>query len=135
MTENSGKYGYGAHVYDNDTDTTCNTCEYIRTITPSHTHSWAEDWSRSETHHWHECTAEGCDVTENSEKNGYGAHDYTDDTDTDCNTCGYERTISGGGGGTHYPAYHGPVQPALVLPPKTGDITFFGWLRALLGVD
>ena len=135
VTENSGKYGYGAHVYDNDTDTTCNTCEYIRTITPSHTHSWAEDWSRSETHHWHECTAEGCDVTENSEKNGYGAHDYTDDTDTDCNTCGYERTISGGGGGTHYPAYHGPVQPALVLPPKTGDITFFGWLRALLGVD
>ena len=135
VTENSGKYGYGAHVYDNDTDTTCNTCGYIRTVTPSHTHSWAEDWSRSETHHWHECTAEGCDVTENSEKNGYGAHDYTDDTDTDCNTCGYERTISGGGGGTHYPAYHGPVQPALVLPPKTGDITFFGWLRALLGVD
>ena len=43
--------------------------------------------------------------------------------------------LSGGGGGNHYPAYHGPVQPALVLPPKTGDITFFGWLRALLGVD
>ena len=43
--------------------------------------------------------------------------------------------LSGGGGGNHYPAYHGPVQPVLVLPPKTGDITFFGWLRALLGVD
>ena len=94
VTENSGKYGYGAHVYDNDTDTTCNTCEYIRTITPSHTHSWAEDWSRSETHHWHECTAEGCGVTENSDKDGYGAHDYDDDADTTCNTCGYERTIT-----------------------------------------
>ena len=39
------------------------------------------------------------------------------------------------GGGSYYPSYHGPVQPVLVLPPKTGDITFFGWLRALLGVD
>ena len=39
------------------------------------------------------------------------------------------------GGDSYYPSYHGPVQPVLVLPPKTGDITFFGWLRALLGVD
>lgn len=100
-----------------------------------HTHSWAAEWSKNETHHWHECTAEGCDVTENSSKDGYGEHVYDDDADTTCNTCGYERTISGDGGGTHYPAYHGPVQPVLVLPPKTGDITFFGWLRALLGVD
>ena len=136
VTENSGKDGYGAHVYDDDADTTCNTCGYIRTVEPPvHTHSWSEDWSTDDTHHWHECTADGCDVTENSGKNGYGEHDYDDDADTTCNTCGYERTISGGGGGTHYPAYHGPVQPVLVLPPKTGDITFFGWLRALLGVD
>ena len=94
VTENSDKDGYGAHDYDDDADTTCNTCGYERTITPSHTHSWAEDWSRSETHHWHECTADGCDVTDNSEKNGYGAHDYDDDADTTCNTCGYERTIT-----------------------------------------
>ena len=39
------------------------------------------------------------------------------------------------GGGSYYPSYHGPVQPVLVLPPKTGDITFFGWLRVLLGID
>lgn len=38
-------------------------------------------------------------------------------------------------GDSYYPSYHGPVQPVLVLPPKTGDITFFGWLRVLLGVD
>lgn len=38
-------------------------------------------------------------------------------------------------GDSYYPSYHGPVQPVLVLPPKTGDITFFGWLRAMLGVD
>ena len=39
------------------------------------------------------------------------------------------------GGDSYYPSYHGPVQPVLVLPPKTGDITFFGWLRVLLGID
>lgn len=38
-------------------------------------------------------------------------------------------------GDSYYPSYHGPVQPVLVLPPKTGDITFFGWLRVLLGID
>ena len=38
-------------------------------------------------------------------------------------------------GDSYYPSYHGPVQPVLVLPPKTGDITFFGWLRAMLGID
>lgn len=41
----------------------------------------------------------------------------------------------GSTGDSYYPSYHGPVQPVLVLPPKTGDITFFGWLRAMLGVD
>lgn len=41
----------------------------------------------------------------------------------------------GSTGGSYYPSYHGPVQPVLVLPPKTGDITFFGWLRAMLGID
>lgn len=41
----------------------------------------------------------------------------------------------GSTGDSYYPSYHGPVQPVLVLPPKTGDITFFGWLRVLLGVD
>ena len=136
VTNVADKDGYGEHDYDDASDTDCNTCGYIRTVEPPvHTHSWATEWNKNETHHWHECTAEGCNVTEISGKNGYGAHDYTDDADTECNTCGYVRTISGGGGGTHYPAYHGPVQPALVLPPKTGDITFFGWLRALLGVD
>ena len=41
----------------------------------------------------------------------------------------------GSTGDSYYPSYHGPVQPVLVLPPKTGDITFFGWLRFLLGID
>ena len=78
------------------------TCGYERTIEggdepePGHTHTWSGEWSNNETHHWHECTAEGCPVTDNSQKDGYGAHVYTNDTDTTCDTCDYERTIEGG---------------------------------------
>ena len=34
ITSDSGKNGYGAHVYDDDTDEFCNTCNYKRTVTP-----------------------------------------------------------------------------------------------------
>lgn len=61
---------------------------------PSHTHNWATAWSHDATHHWHECTAEGCDVTSDSGKDSYGAHVYDNDADTTCNTCGYVRTVS-----------------------------------------
>ncbi len=97
ITDNAGKNGYGEHDYTDDTDTTCNTCGYERKITPptpSHTHDWSSDWIKNSTHHWHECTAAGCDVSDNSDKGGYGAHDYTDDKDTTCNTCGYVREIT-----------------------------------------
>ena len=59
----------------------------------AHTHTWDTAWSGDAAHHWHECTAEGCDVTENAGKDGYAAHVYTDDRDIDCDTCGYERTV------------------------------------------
>lgn len=61
----------------------------------SHTHEWnMNGWSTNETHHWHECTAAGCDLTDNSQKQSYGAHVYDNNTDTTCNTCGYTRTIA-----------------------------------------
>ncbi len=34
----------------------------------SHEHSWSSEWTHNETHHWHECTAEGCTVTDNAGK-------------------------------------------------------------------
>jgi len=34
VTSNNGKDGYGSHVYDDETDTTCNTCGYTRILTP-----------------------------------------------------------------------------------------------------
>lgn len=62
----------------------------------AHVHSWADDWAHDETHHWHNCTAGGCDITDNSKKNGYEAHVYDNDEDTTCNVCGYVRTVTPG---------------------------------------
>ena len=128
-----------AHVYSDENDRDCNTCGYIRVITPSHTHSLtlvpavpatcvsagniayyrcaecrqmfrddggaepvteaevklsplghtpSGDWSHDESSHWHECQ-NNC-----GEKLDLAAHVYGDDSDTDCNTCGYIRTIT-----------------------------------------
>ena len=82
-----------AHVYTDDADTTCDVCGYERTVTPpSHEHSYG-DWRKDGTNHWHECTDDDCPDREESIKDK-AAHVYTDDADTTCDTCGYERTIT-----------------------------------------
>ena len=82
-----------AHVYTDDADTTCDTCGYERTITPpAHEHRYG-DWRKDGTNHWHECTDADCPNREESIKDK-AAHVYTDDADTTCDTCGYERTIT-----------------------------------------
>ena len=82
-----------AHVYTDDTDTTCDVCGYERTVTPpSHEHSYG-DWRKDGTSHWHECTDIDCPNREESITDK-AAHIYTDDVDTTCYTCGYERTIT-----------------------------------------
>ncbi len=48
-----------AHSYDNDADTTCNVCGYVRTV--QHQHSYG-GWQKDATNHWRECTDEGCSV-------------------------------------------------------------------------
>ncbi|USF28327.1 hypothetical protein N510_003286 [Firmicutes bacterium ASF500] len=74
ITGDDQKDGYGVHTYDDDQDDTCNDCGYTRTVDPSHTHTWAEDWTTSETHHWHACTAAGCPITDDAQKGGYAVH-------------------------------------------------------------
>ena len=82
-----------AHVYTDDADMTCDVCGYERTVTPpSHEHSYG-DWRKDGTSHWHECTDDDCPDREESIKDK-AAHVYTDDADTTCDTCGYERTIT-----------------------------------------
>ena len=82
-----------AHVYDDDADTTCNVCGYVRTVTPpAHEHRYG-DWSRDGTNHWHECTDAACPNQSESIKDK-AAHVYDDDADTTCNVCGYVRTVT-----------------------------------------
>ena len=60
------------------------------TITTPHVHQWATKWTSDGTHHWHECTAEGCTLTAgtaNSEKDGYEEHNWTAANCTTAKTC------------------------------------------------
>ena len=54
-----------------------------------HEHTYKQEWTTNSTHHYHEATCEHAE-----EKSNYGEHVYTDNTDTTCNTCGYEREVS-----------------------------------------
>ena len=59
---------------------------------PAHEHSYG-DWRKDGTNHWHECTDADCPNREESIKDK-AAHVYTDDADTTCNVCSYERTVT-----------------------------------------
>lgn len=75
-------------VEDSLVDLTINPCTL--TITTPHVHQWATKWTSDGTHHWHECTAEGCTLTAgtaNSEKDGYEEHNWTAANCTTAKTC------------------------------------------------
>lgn len=60
------------------------------TITTPHVHQWATEWTSDGTHHWHECTAEGCTLTAgtaNSGKDGYAEHNWTAANCTTAKAC------------------------------------------------
>ena len=73
-TLGEGEYTYsketGTIVIEQVTGDICISAE----ASSSHVHSWSSEWSKDETHHWHECTAEGCTVTDNADKDGYAEH-------------------------------------------------------------
>ena len=81
------------------------TFEYSFTSsTVEHSHQWSNQWSSDAGYHWHECTVDGCNISMNSQKDGYEAHDFdvtntTPATCTEagsqtltCSVCGYEKT-------------------------------------------
>lgn len=43
----------------------------------THAHEWSQSWERDDTHHWHNCTTVDCPITDNSSKDGYAAHDFS----------------------------------------------------------
>ena len=92
------KTDVAAHVYDDDADTTCNTCGYVRSITPpTHEHTYG-DWSKDGTNHWHECACgDKTDVAAHS----FGEWTVTKEASTtepgsktrSCSVCGFEETL------------------------------------------
>ena len=59
---------------------------------PAHEHSYG-DWRKDGTSHWHECTDDDCPKKPESIKDK-AAHVYTDDADTTCNVCDYDRSVT-----------------------------------------
>ena len=47
-----------------------------------HQHIWSSEWTHDTEHHWHECTADGCTVTGNANKDGYAEHTWDEGTVT-----------------------------------------------------
>ncbi|MDO4540346.1 MAG: S-layer homology domain-containing protein, partial [Syntrophomonadaceae bacterium] len=112
ITDNSGKNGYAAHSYTGGT-CVCGATE-PNPPTPSHTHSWASAWSKNATHHWHECSAAGCNITNITDysavsESGYAEHSYAN------GTC-----VCGATAPTQPPAPPAPPPPP---PPSGGDTT------------
>ena len=60
----------------------------INSIPDIHKHSWSADWNYDGACHWHECDGKDCPAAENSEKEGYGEHNY-DDYGV-CTDCGFD---------------------------------------------
>ena len=87
----------------NVTEQTFIYAKYIETET--HTHNWSDTYGHDGDRHWHECLAQDCPITKNSEKDGFGEHTYGEWTVTKqptttefgeeeriCTVCGYKET-------------------------------------------
>ncbi len=81
-----------------------------------HTHVWETAWKNDAVHHWHDCTASGCTLADDSQKSGYAAHTagswvvdrpatatQSGTRHRSCTICGYEmvrESIPATGGGS-----------------------------------
>ena len=65
------------HVWYNDE---CEKCKAVKPYEnpPEHSHVWSRNWESDDSHHWHECEMDGCPVDDDSQKDGYGAHNFID---------------------------------------------------------
>ena len=104
------------HAYDNDCDTSCNTCGKERTTehvpnsddgdcttavtcalcgnvtTPAKNHDFSGAWEKDESGHWHVCKNDGCSVTDT--KASHISNDVENEPGAQlCAECGYESTV------------------------------------------
>ena len=64
----------------------CTVCGKILQPALGHMHNWSGTWESDKETHWHSCP--GC-----SEKSGIAKHVFDNDSDEECNVCGYKREI------------------------------------------
>ena len=75
---------FAAHV-DADKDGKCDVCGYqMEAVPPAHEHTYAQEWTTSNTQHWHAAT---CEHT--NEKGSLGDH-VDENNDDECDVCGFE---------------------------------------------
>lgn len=82
------KKDLGNHVDAND-DGKCDTCGYQMEVVEEHQHTYSDEWSTSETQHWHAATCEHTD-----QKKDLANHVDAND-DGKCDTCGYQMKTGG----------------------------------------
>lgn len=64
---------YAAEIPDNDPGNV-----YTYVTVHVHEHDWSDEWVIDGDYHYHECTAEHCKITDNSEKKSYDIHMYNE---------------------------------------------------------
>ena len=77
-----GKGKYEDHIYDSACDMDCSVCG--RDDRPNVTHSFGTSYFKDESGHWHNCSVCG-------ERDSMESHEYSNNCDITCNTCGYNR--------------------------------------------
>ena len=66
----------------------CSVCQYEITPAAAHEHEMSEEWITDAQYHWHRCQKKNPSCYHVEDK---AEHDYDDDCDISCNTCGYIR--------------------------------------------
>lgn len=92
---------------------TCTVCKYEISPKVSHVHEFGEEWIVDSEYHWHRCENRNSPCYEVIDK---AEHDYDDDCDVDCNTCGYVRIPPH----SYYPEWRGNAQGHWKVCSKCG---------------
>ena len=107
--------GEGEYTYSKETGTivieqvTGNICISAE-ASSSHEHSWSNEWSKNETHHWHACS--GCDEKNDVEPHTPGAAATEIDPQI-CTVCGY--IIAHATGHIHHTTTQVPAETATCI--------------------
>ena len=82
------KADFAPHTASSD-GKTCTVCKMKLPKVEDHVHNMETEWTYDNLNHWHRCTWKNPSCYEVTD---WAAHDYDDDCDVNCNTCGAVRT-------------------------------------------